>query len=346
MADPITLPPGAFAAAKAGKPQPAAPAPATDRPAPAAAGGKEAPKAAAKEPEPKADAKPKAEPPKDMTPAEKKIWKIKAGDEEFDFDASDEEAIKREIARARGADKRFKEAAAERQQAERFFNMLKTPEGARAVLQDPRIGIDLKKLAKEVVWEEIQAQQREEEFKKNPEAKAQWERDQKLKEYEAKEARDKASAENARKQADAQRFEGDYETKITEALTIGGIPKTPKAVERMAYYLEQALEHGYDLSAKDLVAQVQKDYLDDFLAVAGGADGEQLMKIFGEAVAEKIRKADLARLRSPESNPFPKRSGQKAPQNAEKKPSPKRQPGKEWKDNVVSDFSAWLAKQK
>lgn len=332
----ITLPAGAFAAMKSGAPQPTA-APAADaKPAAAAPAPKAEPK-----PEPKPEAKPEpkaAEPPEGMTAAEKKIWKLKADGEEFEFDATDEEAVKRAIQKAHGADKRFQSAAALKKQAETFFEMLKNPATLKKVLSDPRIGVDLKKFAEEYVWEQVQQQQREAAWEKNPELKAQWERDQKLKAFEDAEAAAKADADEAKANAEAARYEGDYGAKIMQALKTGGLPQTPEAVERMAQLLYRAVENGYDLSADDLVEQLKNDYRTDISAVLGGLEGDQLLALLGEANAKKLREADLKRLRTTQDNPFPARSGRKPNPTAAKEAPPKRLSGSDWRAELAKDF--------
>ncbi len=342
MAEGISLPAGAFAAAKAGAPQPVAPTP-DAKPAPEVklrkAGEVKAPEIVKKPaPEPKKEVAPqlsnedKDDAPKDMTPAERKIWKLKADGEEFDFDATDEEAVKREIMKARGANKRFQEAAGLRKDAERAFEMLKDPTQLREILQDPRIGIDLKKFAEDYVWEQIQEQQL------TPEQKAQRDKDRRLAEYEAREAKAKEDGLSRQQQESQARYETGYETKITKALEAGGIPKTPEAVSRMAEYLLRAVENGYDLSPEDLVQQVRQDYISEFTAVLGAADGDQLLALLGEANAEKLRKADLKRLKNPQGNPFPSRSPAK--QAAEGKgPAPQAKvSGSVWRDGLMKDF--------
>jgi hypothetical protein len=311
MTEGISLPAGAFAAIKSGTPAAAPAAPV-----------KAAPVAAPKVAEP--------EPPKDLTPAEKKIWRLKADGEEFDFDASDEEAVKREIMKARGADKRFQAGADLRKQAETFFEMLKSPAQLRKVLEDPRIGVDVKKFAEDYVWEQIQEQQM------TPEQKLQRDRDRKLAEYEA--SAEKAATERKRQEQEQRqaRYESDYEAKITRALDIGGIPKTHASVARMADYLHKAIGHGHDLSPEELVQEVRKDYLNDFSSVLSAADGDQLLSLIGEANAEKLRKADLKRLKTTQSNPFPQRLRQKESPSAVK--GIQKQSGSDWREGAIKDF--------
>ncbi len=342
MAEAISLPPGAFAAMKSGAPQP--------KPAEAPKPAADAPKADAKPKGPEIVRKPapslreadkpepRAEPPKDLTPAERKIWKLKADGEEFDFDATDEEAVKREIMKARGSEKRFRAAQETKAEAERAFAMLKDPDGLKRVLADPRIGLDVKKFAEQVVWEQIQQEQREADWRQNPEKKKQYEDEQELQARRAADERTKAEGLTRQQQEAQGRYETGYSEKIMKALEAGNMPKTPEAVARMAEYLYRAVEHGYDLSPDDLVQQVRDDYINEFKAVLGGSDGDQLLALLGEENADKLRKADLKRLKSPQGNPFPTRSPQR--QAASDKPIPReqRKSGSEWRDGLMKDF--------
>lgn len=336
MADPIVLPPGAFAAARAGKPQPVAEV----KPAAAAPSPKVEPKKAPprETPAKTEDGGADTAPPANATAAEKKIWKLKAEGEEFEFDASDEEAVKREIMRARGSDKRFQSAAQMKQQAERFFEMIKNPETLEQVLSDPRVGIDVRKWAEQKVWEAIEAQKREEEFKKDPSAKKRWEDDQELARLRKQKADDEAAKAADVQKADVQKFEQHYEKTILGALELGGLPKTPEAAARMGQYLARAMESGMDLSPQDLVEVVRKDYQTDLSALLGEATGEQLLQILGEVNAKKLRDADLARLRNPQATSFPRRS--EARRTAEKEPDakPKRMSGSDWRAALAKDF--------
>ncbi len=345
MAEGISLPPGAFAAAKAGTPQPA-PAPKADAaPAPAAAPAKpktELRKAPPKEPEVVKKAAPQlrnedneAEP--EPTASDRKIWKLRDGAEEYEFDATDEESVKREVQKARAANKRFDEAARLRGEAEQAFSMLKDPASLRQILQDPRVGVDLKKFAEDYVWEQIQQQQREAEWAKDPAAKQRWEDGEELKRRRDADARAKEEGAS-RQQRDAQaRHETVYEQKFMKALETGGIPKTPEAVARMAELTMMAVDKNIDLTTEE-IAQVYLAELEQAdRARYGGATGEQLARMIGEDGLKRLREYDLSRLKNPQGNPFPKRSAAKQAASGTA-PAPRRQSGSEWKEDLVKNF--------
>lgn len=331
MAESI-IPAGAFAAMKAGTPMP-----------PASPIGQ--PKAETKPDQPPKTITRKAAaqeasaeiPPPNLTPAEKKIWKLKVDGEEFDFDASDDEAVKREIMKSRGADKRFESAAQIKkqadqikQQAETFLSMLKDPASLRKVLEDPRIGVDVKKFAQDYVWEQIQ------EEKMSPEEKAQRERDRKYEEL-LREKEERTTSEKQQEKLQKQVvYENSYEEKITRALEIGGLPKTHGTVERMADYLKKAIKHNIDLSPEELVNQVRRDYSTDIDAILEHIPEERIIELLGEKAAAKIRKADLGRLKTTQSNPFPKRSVQKTQKT--QAPVKKRTMDSGWREEITKGF--------
>lgn len=334
MAD-ISLPPGAFAAAKAGTPQPAPAAPKAEAKAeapPVVKTRKGVPNQEIKHndiPKGEAAEKIKQDAVSAMTPAERKIYKLKDGDEEFDYDASDEEQVKRDLMKIRAADKRFQSGAELKKQAETFFEMIKDPAQLRKVLADPRVGVDVKKFAEDYLWEQIQEEQLSPEQRELKRLKAIEAETQQAKEVE-KTAAEKREAEQRRSV-----FAQQYEATIVEALEVGGLPKTHETVGRMAYFLEKAIDNNLDLSAKELVQQVRKDLHDDFQSILSAADGEQMRALIGEANLEKLRKSDLQRLKSAQSNPFAKQS----PAKQQPKPqAPKKVTGTDWREGVMKGF--------
>lgn len=326
MAEAISIPPGALAAARAGTPQPtakpeAAPPPKTEAKAP------EPPKKVEKEP----DTSKIPENVDQMTPAERKIWKLKADGEEFEFDATDEEAIKREIMKSRGADKRFKESAAMRQQAETFFAMLKDPAQLEKVLTDPRIGVDVKKFAEELVWKQI------EESQLTPEQKAQREKDRDYERLKKQEEEGQKSKEVYEKQQRQAGYESEYEKTFLKALEMKGVPKDQFTVMKMADYMIAAVKKGYNLSAEEVAELIKQDNANYFKTHTSEMNEDQLLEFLGEHGAEKLRKADLKRLKSPTANPFPERFPK--PEKA-KAQEPGKQTSYDWRKSVIDGFLA------
>lgn len=325
MAEAISIPTGALAAAKAGATMPtgeAAPKTVT-RKAEAPAPKVEAPKAVEKAPEP-------PKPVEDMTPAEKKIWKIKAAGREIDVDASDEENLKRLVQKAYGADHIFEDASNMRKQAETFFGMLKDPGQLEKVLSDPRIGVDVKKWAEEYVWKQI------EESQLTPEQKAQRDRDREYERLKAKEDNDKLTKAEQEKQQRQAGYESNYEKTILKALEMKGVPKDQFTVMKMADYMIAAVKRGYDLSAEEVADLVKQDNANYFKTHTSEMSEDQFLEFLGEQAAEKLRKADLKRLKSPTGNPFPERY----PKSEKKAPESRKEVSSDWRKSTIDAFLA------
>lgn len=232
------------------------------------------------------------------TEAERKIWKLKVDGQELDFDATDEEAVKRAVQKTHAADKRMHEAAMTRKQAEKFIDLLKT--NPRAVLEHPGLGLDLKQLAEQVIWENLQQQA------KTPEEREREAERAELEEYRKEKARREAETKEADREQLKEKYRQDWSKKFSEALDSARLPKTDWTVQRMAAYMRQALAKGHrHIQPADVVEFVREDWRSAQREMFASLDGDDLIKTLGEDVAEKIRKAELRKFQadSPRSDP-------------------------------------------
>ncbi len=282
-------------------------------PTPAAAAQKEGLKEALGVPATKVPNKgvPEAKPAtKEATPAEVRKHKLKVDNEEVEVD---DDELKRGYAHNKAASKRMEEAAAYRKQAEQAFAMLKDPAQLRKLLEDPRIGVDFRKVAEDYLWEKIQDDQL------TPEQKKQREVEVELSKYRESEKAAKADAETREAEALQNKYAEEYETKIMTALEQGGLPKTRAAVRRMAQYLQLAVQHNLEVTPQDLVARVKQELMEEHKSMYSTGDASALVSILGEDLVKKLREADLKRLKStqpesqrkPASQVKPKKSGDK-----------------------------------
>lgn len=350
MAEAITLPPGAFAAAKSGAPQPAPKPAAEAAPKPAAAKEAKAPEVVRRpapslrdDPPPKeTKPEPVAEKPAETeAAAEKRIRKLKVAGQEREWDLANEEESLKAIAKGLGADELFRKTARDREEMENAIRTVQgggDPKKIDAALR--KLGIDPEAFSEAVVWETMQRKAREEEWAKDPAAKKRWDDDQELQQRRDADERARQDGLTEKQRQDQIKFESSYESKITKALDSGKIPKTPESVQRMADELYIAVENGIDLTAEEIVEKVRGDLVNDSKVLFGAMDGEQIIALLGEEIADKIRQADLKKLRSPQGNPFPVRSAAKnaASQRNEPAPKEKRVSGSEWRDGLVKGF--------
>ena len=224
-----------------------------------------------------------------------KKFKLKVDGQEIEeeIDLNDEETIKRHLQMSKAANKRMSEAAKARQQAETIIHAIRTD--LKGALSNPdALGLkreDVRKIAEELLAEELENEMLSPEQKELKELRKQV-AERKAKEQEAEKERiEKESIELQ------QRYADDYDKKISEALNTSGLPKTAKTVKRMAQLMYQNLEHGYELEPKHLVDIVREEYLQEIKELFSASDADAMLKLMGDDVANKIRKADLARLR-------------------------------------------------
>jgi hypothetical protein len=238
--------------------------------------------------------------------------KVDGADEEVELDFDDTDTIKRHLQMSRVAQKRMSAAAQEKQRAEQFFSMLKSD--PIKVLNDPSIGVNFREIAEKYLAEQLEAEIMSPQERKLKEA----ERIIRERDEEQKSKRDQEQRSQVEKLQE--HYSSEYDKKISEALSTSGLPKTPKTVQRMAQLMYKNLEHGLDLEPKDLVALVKEDYLSEIRSLFGQTDGDGLLALLGDDVANKIRKSDLKRLKS--SNLTPSRPNQTNPEPIKRESRP------------------------
>ena len=211
----------------------------------------------------------------------------------------DEKDLDTFVQKGLGADKRFKEAAKARKEAEMVLTMLR--KNPMAVLEKVTKlgGGDARKVVEDWLWEnhvkleQLTPEQREAELNKR-----------KLSDFEQQEKERAARAMQERDEKLKDHYRGHYERDIIGALESGGIPKTSKTVARMAHYMAQALKIGVKVSAKDVVPMVRQDYETEFREMFGPANAEVLAKFLGDDGLKKVREFELAKLKQQGNRPI------------------------------------------
>ncbi len=224
---------------------------------------------------------------KPATAAEKAvIQKIKIGDTEYD-----ETTLKSMIEKSKGADKKFLEAAQARKEALRFFKMAK--ENPREFLE--KTGVDLKKFSYDEVAKDIQDKLRDPHEVELEKAQ------QRLKEYEAKDAEAKEKFEAERLERQSKAIEARMHSEAIAALEKHpAIPKNGFSVAKMAKYIDTVQQKtGVLLSFEDVAGVIESDIKSEMSGVMKGATAEQLIGLIGPEGAELIRKYHLDQLKNP-----------------------------------------------
>ena len=231
-----------------------------------------------------------------LTKKEEKLlkeYKLKVNGKEktIKFDPSNDEEVVKYLQKAEASDSKFQEAAEVRKAAMQFIEDLR--KNPRKVLSDPKIGIDVRKFAEQIMQEAI------EDMEKSPEQREREKLQKELEEIKAqreKEKKDWEQAEFARLQA---QHEQQLESEISSALDVGGLPKTARTVKAMAEMMMIALQNGIELSAQEIVPIVKNTTLSEFKEVLNSLTDDQLEDFIGKDILGRVRKRSIAKAKQP-----------------------------------------------
>lgn len=222
-----------------------------------------------------------------VTPS-KKAYKFKVDDQEVTEEYTDEEVLKH-LQKSKGADKRFQEAATIKQQTERLYQLLK--ENPFDVLEKIH-GDRTRQMMEERLWAKIQREQMD------PQARELLETKERL---QALEAEKKSFAEKQQKDEFTRlklQHAQNFDKEIRDALQAAGKTVTPYAFKRVAHYMLSAMNENRQLSAKDAVPMMDQDLQADLKAMFESTTEDNILQLLGDPTLEKVRKADLKRVRS------------------------------------------------
>lgn len=217
--------------------------------------------------------------------------KVDGREQEVEFDPNDDEFLTRELQKSRAFEKRAQDYSTLEKEVRSFVEELR--KNPRKVLSDPSIGLDVKKLAAEIIEEEIANSQ------KSPELLAKEKLEAELKQM--KDEREKEKEESRQKEFDRikeREFER-YDTLMTQALEKTDLPKSPYIVKKMADYLLMGVKAGYDVSPEDVLPLVRQEMQDDLKQMFAVMPDEVIEKIVGKDVFSRIRKKNIARSKAP-----------------------------------------------
>lgn len=243
-------------------------------------------------------------------------------EEELPFEIEDKPEYKewmtRQLQRSKAFDKRASEYNQLESEVKEFVEGLR--KNPRKYLSDPSVGVDIKKLAAEIIEEEISNSQ------KSPE---QLEKEKLENELKAmKDEREKEKEEFRKKEferLEQQAFER-YDTLMTKALESTDLPKSPYIVKKMADYMLMGLQQGVDVTPEDVIPLVRDEMMNDLKEMFAVMPEDVIENLVGKDVLNRIRKKKVAAARQAPPTPLnkavPDAGGKKLePQEASKKKS-------------------------
>lgn len=108
--------------------------------------------------------------------------------------------------------------------------------------------------------------------------------------------------EETKRTAEQQALEAHYtqeiEGEIIQAMEGGGVPKTPATVRRIAHYLLQGVNRGYDLKPKDVIKLVKEDYEIEIRELFGSADPAIIAQMLGEGKMKELSRAQIQKVKN------------------------------------------------
>ena len=247
-------------------------------------------------------------------------------DEELPFQLQDtpeaREYLTRQLQLSKVGQKRAQEYSVLEKEVTSFLNLLKN--NPKEALKNPMIGVDIKKLAAEILEEEISNSQ------KSPE---QLEKEK----LEAELKAIKEEREKEKKDADARELERltdlefqKYDDMIDKALDKNNdMPKSPYVVKKIAEYMMLGLQNNMDVSVEDVLPVVRSEIQQDIKDMFSAMPDEVVESFLGKDRLSNIRKKNLAKAKTA---PQPI---SKAIQDTSKAPAGK---GKEAKKMTYKEF--------
>jgi len=230
--------------------------------------------------------------------AQARSFKVKNGSFEREFKTDEE--IQHYLGLGVASDKRFKEASAasaqakqQIQRAQNFYDRMK--KDPMAALSDPALG-----LSKEQIRENLENYYRKE-FIEEESLTAEQKELRDLKSWKkgqedlAETAKQKQEHETHT--AQTEHFRQALQTEIIAGLEAADLPGGPSNIRKAAYILRLADERGIDLTPAQLAKEIQSQIQSDAVAAFSKASGEQIIKMLGDDIINKVRAADVARLR-------------------------------------------------
>lgn len=219
-------------------------------------------------------------------------------EEELPFDVSPEHAewMTKQLQLAKVSQKRMQEAAEIKKNNEALESELKDfllalKEDPRAILTDPRLGIDLKKLATEEMNRQI------EEEAKSPEQKEK-ERLEKEREELALKVKE---MEEAKARAEQEKLENElareYENGVIESIQENGLQQDPRVIKRYADAMKAGLKFGIQLTPQEIGPIIKKQLFEEAKFYVNQLGDEELDDFIGKDRMSRVRKSMISRLR-------------------------------------------------
>jgi hypothetical protein len=190
----------------------------------------------------------------------------------------------------KAAFKRMEEAGATKRQVEDFISKFR--QDPLEALKHPALGLtpEQRRQAIERYYEKEYIQQ----DKLTPEQKKLQEAEAELNKYREQDQKRVTQEKEAQAKQLQQHYQQDFQKKIIDALDKSGLPKNPKTVARMAFYMQQAARNKFDAPMDVIVGHVRQDYQNDIAEFARSLEGDALVQFLGADTVKKLQRYALS----------------------------------------------------
>lgn len=219
--------------------------------------------------------------------------KVDGRQEDFEFDPSNEEDVKKQLQLARVGQKRMQQFSEYENNVKDMFALLQSD--PIKVLSDPRLGITeetRKRMAEMIINNEI------EELQKTPEQRDKEKLQRDYENLKKQHEQDKTAREAAEFQRVQQQYASQLDTEITDAIEKSGLPKTSRTVKYFAEALMFCNQNNIDLSAKDLGPLIRKQTMADYRELVGSLPDDELEDFIGKDTSSRLRKRSIQRIKN------------------------------------------------
>lgn len=257
----------------------------------------------------------------DLTPKEvqklMKSYEFKANGKtrKVEIDLNDDESVRKWLEKGVGAEEKWQEASGYRKQAEQLVEMLQ--KNPRAILKNPALGIDVRKLAEELLDEQL------EDAKLTPEQKELRDLKASIAEREKKESEYKKQQDEQKQAQMIKEQQEKIESDMMSALDASSLGASPYTVRRTADIMSALIEQGYeDVDIKKVMPFVEHMIKQELSGHIGKhRDPAKLENLVGKDILKEYRKSKIAPVKKT-PNSSVQESGKKLSDNkpVEKKP--------------------------
>lgn len=221
-------------------------------------------------------------------------FKDKEQEEELPFEIPDDPKavtyMKEQLQLAKLAQMSAKERADLERELNEFVDAIRS--NPREVLSDPALGLDLKKLAAEIIEEEIQNS------KKSPEQIEKERVEKELKDLKKQYEREKEEfRQKEYERLQSQAFD-TYKSQVSQALAKSSLPQSRYVETKVYDHMYEALKRGYEVKIEDILPLVEEEIQTEIRQMFDVAPEDVVQKIISKEKLNNIRKKNIEKAKS------------------------------------------------